>query len=107
MFIHSDLHLADTNQPVAYSGPGETKDVDRIANCNWSPREEKQLVLMFVHRWLDGAKWLTSQGGGGGGSDEPLEPPLDPRLDCGRMYVFLQYTVDWAELIEIKFFSHL
>ena len=56
MFIHSDLYLADTNQPVAYSGPWETKDVDRIANCNWSPRQEKQLVLMFVHRWRGGAK---------------------------------------------------
>ena len=56
MFIHSDLHLADTNQSVAYSEPRETKDVDRIANCNWSPRQEKQLVLMFVHRWRGGAK---------------------------------------------------
>ena len=30
---------------------------------------------MLVHRWRGGAKWLTSQGGGGG-SDEPLEAPL-------------------------------
>ena len=39
---------------------------------------EKLLVLMLVHRWRGGAKWLTSQGGGGGGggSDEPLEAPL-------------------------------
>ena len=56
MFIHSDLYLADTNQPVAYSGPGETKDVDRIAICNWWPKQEKQFVLMFVHRWRGGAK---------------------------------------------------
>ena len=56
MFLHSDLYLADTNQPVVYSGPGETIDVDRIANCNWWPRQEKQLVFMFVHRWRGGAK---------------------------------------------------
>ena len=31
---------------------------------------------MFVHRWRDGAKWLTSQGG----FVEPLETPLDPQL---------------------------
>ena len=78
MFVHSDsdLYLADTNQPGAYSGPGETKDVDRITNCNWWPRQEKQLVLMFVHRWRGGTKWLTCQGG----FVEPLEPPLDPQL---------------------------
>ena len=56
MHSDSDLYLADTNQPVAYSGPGETKDVDIIANCNWWPRKEKQLVLMFVHRWRGGTK---------------------------------------------------
>ena len=72
MFIHSDLYLADTNQSVAYSGPGKTKDVDRIANCNWWPKQEKQFVLMFVHRWRGGAKWLTSQGGFG---RTPRTPP--------------------------------
>ena len=72
MFIHSDLYLADTNQPVAYSGPGKTIDVDRIANCNWWPRQEKQFVLMFVHRWRGGAKLVTSQGGFG---RTPRTPP--------------------------------
>ena len=75
MFIHSDLYLANTNQPVIYSGPGETKDVDRIANCNWWPRQEKQLVLMFVHRWRGGTKWLTSQGGFGRTPRTPPPPP--------------------------------
>ena len=74
MFIHSDLHLADTNQPVAYSGPGETKDVDRIANCNWSPRQEKQLsfdVCPQVAWWCK----MTHQPGGGGFGRTPRTPP--------------------------------
>ena len=75
MFLHSDLHLADTNQPVAYSGPAETKDVDRIANCNWSPRQEKQLVLMFVHRWCGGFN-MTHQPGGV--RTNPSNPPPPP-----------------------------
>ena len=70
MFIHSDLYLADTNQPVAYSGPGETIDVDRIANCNWWPRQE--FVLMFVHRWRGGCKMAQQPGGFG---RTPRSPP--------------------------------
>ena len=77
MFILSDLYLVDTNQPVAYSEPGETIDVDRIANCNWWPRQEKKCfdVCPQVAWWCK----MTHQPGGGGG-DEPLEPPLDPPL---------------------------
>ena len=83
MFIHSDLYLADTNQHVAYSVPGETIDENRIANCNWWPRQEKQLVLMFVHRWRGAAKWLTSQGGFG---RTPRTPPGSAPAPCSRNY---------------------
>ena len=105
MFIQSDLYLADTNQPVAYSGSGETKDVDRIANCNWWPRQEKQLVLMFVHRWRGGTQWLTSQGG----FVEPLEPPLDPQLTFEdnflKDYEFKKYLKEGCMLSSDQHFS--
>ena len=38
----------------------------------------KKIVLMFVHRWRGGAKWLTSRGGGGGGGGFGRTPRTPP-----------------------------
>ena len=101
MFIHSDLHLADTNQPVAYSGPGRGNK-RRGQNCKLQLVAAAGKTISFdvcpqVAWWCK----MTHQpggGGGGGGSDEPLEPPLDPPL----LVLFSDYHSTNAQWIYAK-----
>ena len=76
MFIHSDLYLADTNQPVAYSGPGVTIDGQ---NCKLQLMAEAGKTIRF-YACPQVAWWCKMTHQLAGGSDEPLEPHLDPPL---------------------------